>query len=56
MYVMGAEKGLRFIRDMEGIEAAFVTHEQDVYMTEGMSEVFEISNEQFTQQAWPAAQ
>ncbi len=48
---MGHEKGLPFIRNMEGVEAAFVTHEHEVYMTEGMDAVLEITNSQYSEES-----
>ncbi|MFP4205601.1 MAG: FAD:protein FMN transferase [Spirochaetaceae bacterium] len=47
LYVMGVERGAALAEELDGIEAAFVTKDRKVYMTRGMSEHFEITNEGF---------
>jgi thiamine biosynthesis lipoprotein len=52
-YVMGAEKGLPFIAGLDGVEAAFVTQEDEVYMTEGMRASFDLTHTDFEAAPWP---
>jgi thiamine biosynthesis lipoprotein len=47
VYVMGVERGAELIESLEGIEAAFVTKDRSVYMTSGMPERFNVTNETF---------
>ncbi len=54
LYVMGAEKGLPFVRDRDDIEAAFVTQEKEVYMTAGMESALNVSHEDYEVLPWPA--
>ncbi len=53
LYVMGAEKGLPFVAELDGVEAAFVSHDAQVYMTEGMRASFDITHTEFEAAPWP---
>jgi thiamine biosynthesis lipoprotein len=48
---MGLEKGLAFAEGLEDAEAVFVTEDRQVYVTEGLGESFEITNESYMLQS-----
>lgn len=47
VYVMGIERGAELIERLDGVEAAFVTKDRSVYMTSGMPDRFDVTNERF---------
>ncbi|MFP4566456.1 MAG: FAD:protein FMN transferase [Spirochaetaceae bacterium] len=47
VYVMGVERGAELIESLDDTEAAFVTKEHSVYMTSGMPDRFDVTNEAF---------
>lgn len=47
LFVLGVEKGLDFVEQLDGIEAIFVTKDKEVIATEGIKSQFAISNDQF---------
>ncbi len=51
LFVMGLEKGLAFAEGLEDAEAVFVTEDRQVYVTEGLGESFEITNESYMLQS-----
>ncbi|NBG89599.1 FAD:protein FMN transferase [Isachenkonia alkalipeptolytica] len=48
MFVMGLEDGLDFVNDLEGVEAVLITKSKEVYLTTGVSDLFEIMDEEYT--------
>lgn len=44
-FVLGLEKGMELIEKLEGVEAVFVTNDKKVYITEGLSKVFQFEDE-----------
>lgn len=48
VYVMGLDKGLDFIENMDKVEAAIITKDNKIYITSGLRENIKISNPQFT--------
>ncbi len=47
VYIMGFEKGLEFINEIEDVEAMFVFHDKKVYATEGVKDKINIVNTEF---------
>ena len=48
IFVMGLEEGLNFVNNLPEVDAVLVTNEKDVYVTEGISDIFEIMDDDFT--------
>jgi thiamine biosynthesis lipoprotein len=48
-YAMGPEKGLEFVRELRDVEAAFVSKENEVFLTDGMRSVFSLENEAYSE-------
>lgn len=53
IYVMGAERGLPFVAERDGVEAAFVTQDNKVYMTEGMEVALRVEHPEYELAPWP---
>lgn len=47
IYVMGLEKGINFIENMDQVEAMFITKDLDVYLSSGLNKIVEIKNKDF---------
>jgi len=47
VFEMGVEEGLEFVNSKEDIEAVFITKDQEIYLSEGYAEEFELTNEDF---------
>lgn len=47
IFTKGLEEGLEFVENIEGIDAVFVTNDKHVYITKGLKDNFEITNEEF---------
>ncbi len=47
VFVMGLEEGLDFINGLEGVEAVLITDAKEVYVTPGLSDLFEIMDEDY---------
>lgn len=48
VFALGLERGYRFVENFYGVEAIFVTEQQDIYLTSGMDRYFSPSGETFT--------
>ena len=48
LFVLGLDEGLKTAESMNGIEAVFFTDDYGIYVTSGLKESIEISNEAFT--------
>lgn len=48
LFVMGLDKGLKFANAQDDMQAVFITKDRDVYVTDGLKESIEISNEAYT--------
>lgn len=48
LFSKGVEDGLKFAEEMDGIEAIFITHNKEVYVTSGIKNKFKLTNEEFT--------
>lgn len=46
-YILGLEKGMEFIENMEDIEVMFITDELKVYLSSGLKDKIEITDEKF---------
>ena len=44
-FVLGLEKGLQLINELEGFEAIFITQEKVIYVTEGLRDMVTVLNE-----------
>ena len=47
VFTKGLEEGLKFVNELENIEAIFITNEKEIYTTEGIKNNFNIINEEF---------
>lgn len=47
VYVLGLEKGMKLIQGLDNVEAAIITEDKKVYVTEGLKEKFKITNNEF---------
>ncbi|HFI0352255.1 TPA: FAD:protein FMN transferase [Streptococcus suis] len=47
LFLLGVEKGLEFINQIDGVEAVFIDKEQGVHLSEGLKESFELTNEEY---------
>lgn len=47
-FLLGADKGIKLIESLKGIEGVFVTADKKVYTTSGLKNNFELTNEEFT--------
>lgn len=48
VFAMGLDNGLEFINTLNGIDAIFVTKDNKVYITDGIKDIFKLSNSDFT--------
>ncbi len=48
LFVMGLNEGLKFASAQYDIQAVFITEDRDIYVTEGLKESVEITNEAYT--------
>jgi len=48
LFLMGIEEGLKFVSNLEGIEAVFVTKNHTVYISEGLKNRFSLTSEDFS--------
>ncbi len=48
VYVMGLEKGMKFIENMEDIDVMFITKELHVYLSTGLKDIIKINDSDFT--------
>lgn len=48
VFAMGVDKGLEFVNNHPDIEAIFVTKDNKIYLSKGVSEIFKLSNTDFT--------
>lgn len=47
LFLLGVEKGLDFINQIDGVEAVFIDKEQGVHLSDGLKESFELTNEEY---------
>ena len=47
VYVMGLQKGIKFIEKMENVDVMFITEELDVYLSSGLKEIVNINDSDF---------
>lgn len=45
--LLGLEKGMKLIEDLENVEAIFITSDKKVYVSSGIKEIFTITNSEF---------
>ena len=48
VFAMGVEEGMNFVNSIDGIDAIFITKENKVYITNGLKNIFNLSNTDFT--------
>ncbi|ASW44097.1 MAG: FAD:protein FMN transferase [Clostridiales bacterium] len=48
VFAMGIEEGLKFVNSRDDIDAIFVTTDNKIYLSDGIKDNFELSNEDFT--------
>lgn len=48
VFAMGVEEGMKFVNSIDGIDAIFITKDNKVYITDGIRNVFTLSNSDFT--------
>ncbi len=47
IYILGLEKGMKFIENTEEVEVMFITNELEVYLSSGLRDKVEITDEKF---------
>ncbi|HFI0446195.1 TPA: FAD:protein FMN transferase [Streptococcus suis] len=47
LFLLGVEKGLAFINQMDGVEAVFIDKEHGVHLSNGLKDSFELTNEEY---------
>ncbi len=48
LFVMGLKDGLTYAENAQGVEAVFFTDDQGIYVTSGLEDIIEITNEAYT--------
>jgi len=48
VFAMGVEEGMNFVNSIGGIDAIFITKDNKVYITDGLKDIFSLTNEDFT--------
>ena len=48
VFAMGVEEGMKFVNTQEGIDAIFVTKDNKIYITDGIRDIFKLTNTNFT--------
>ena len=48
VFAMGVEDGLNFVNSRDGIDAIFVTNDNKIYLSNGIKDIFTLSNNDFT--------
>ncbi|WP_291653886.1 FAD:protein FMN transferase [Clostridium sp.] len=48
VFAMGVDEGMKFINTQDGIDAIFVTKDNKVYITDGIRDIFKLTNTDFT--------
>lgn len=48
VFTKGLNEGIKFIEDLDGIDAIFITNDRKVYTTKGIKDNFKMINESFT--------
>ncbi len=48
VFAMGVEEGMKFVNSIDGIDAIFITKDNKVYITDGLKNIFTLSNSDFT--------
>lgn len=48
VFAMGIEEGMKFVNTQEGIDAIFVTKDNKIYITDGIRDIFKLTNTDFT--------
>ncbi|GAA0123131.1 MAG: FAD:protein FMN transferase [Clostridium argentinense] len=46
-FALGREKGLEFVNSLENIEAIFITKDKEIYLTNGLKDKFNITNNDY---------
>lgn len=47
VFAMGVEEGMKFVNTQEGIDAIFVTKDNKIYITDGIRDIFKLTNTDF---------
>jgi FAD:protein FMN transferase len=47
VFAMGLEEGMRFVNNLEGVEAIFITRDSGVYLTSGIKDSFRLTDNSF---------
>ncbi len=47
LFVLGKEKGMKFVNELEGVEAIFITKDYNIYITPKLKEKFTLTNTDF---------
>lgn len=48
IYTLGLENGLEKVEGIENVEAIFVTRNKEIYLTSGMRDLFDLTNQDYT--------
>lgn len=47
LFILGVDDGLELIKQLEGVEAIFITNDKEVVISEGVFDKFKLTNEEF---------
>ncbi|MFL0194532.1 FAD:protein FMN transferase [Clostridium sp. WILCCON 0269] len=47
IFYLGVDKGIKYVKTIQGLDAIFITKNKEVYITEGLKDNFNISNSSF---------
>ncbi|MGL4914442.1 MAG: FAD:protein FMN transferase [Romboutsia sp.] len=47
VFTKGLEEGLKFVNELENVDAIFITNKKEIYTTKGIKDNFKIMNEEF---------
>lgn len=47
LFLLGIEKGLEFVHQLEGVEAVFIDKDRGVHLSQGLRDRFELTNEEY---------
>lgn len=48
LFVLGVQDGLALVAELDGVDCAYVTMDQELYLSEGMRDIFNLTDDGFT--------
>lgn len=47
LFALGVEEGLKFINNLDGVDAIFITKDHNLYLSENFKDIFTLTNEEY---------